>query len=50
MGADDDGVPQRVETAAVQLGWEKVHAENVVRDAIAGGMRATEAFKKSGVL
>lgn len=51
--ADEDGVvvvPQRVEAAVVQRAWEKVHAENVVRDAIADGMRATEAFQKYGVL
>lgn len=51
--ADDDGVvvvPRRVEAAVVRRAWEKVHAENVVRDAIAGGMPATAAFKKYGVL
>lgn len=51
--ADEDGVvvvPQQVEAAVVQRAWEKVHAENVVRDAIAAGMSATEAFQKYGVL
>jgi regulator of RNase E activity RraA len=51
--ADDDGVvvvPRAVEAAVVQRAWAKVHAENEVRDAIAGGMPATEAFKKYGVL
>lgn len=51
--ADVDGVvvvPQRVETEVVQRAWEKVHAENEVRDAIANGMSATEAFRKFGVL
>ena len=51
--ADIDGVvvvPQAVEAEAVQAAWEKVNAENVVRDAIAGGMTAGEAFKKYGVL
>lgn len=51
--ADDDGVvvvPQAVETAVVRRAWAKVHAENEVRDAIAHGMLATEAFKKYGVL
>jgi regulator of RNase E activity RraA len=51
--ADADGivvVPQAAEADAINAAWEKVHAENVVRDAIAGGMTATEAFKKYGVL
>jgi 4-hydroxy-4-methyl-2-oxoglutarate aldolase len=51
--ADIDGivvVPQAVETEAIQAAWQKVHAENTVRDAIAGGMTATDAFKKYGVL
>src|SRR6476620_1774730 len=41
--ADADGlvvVPQAVETEAINAAWEKVNAENVVRDAIAGGMTA----------
>ncbi len=51
--ADEDGVvvvPQRVEAEVVRLAWEKVHAENEVRDAIARGMLATQAFEKYGVL
>jgi regulator of RNase E activity RraA len=51
--ADVDGivvVPQSVENEAIGAAWEKVNAENVVRDAIAGGMTASEAFKKYGVL
>jgi 4-hydroxy-4-methyl-2-oxoglutarate aldolase len=51
--ADIDGivvVPQAVEADAINAAWEKVNAENVVRDAIAGGMTALEAFKKYGVL
>ena len=51
--ADEDGVvviPQEVEKEAVQKAWDKVHAENEVRDAIRGGMSATEAFAKYGVL
>lgn len=51
--ADEDGivvVPQRVEAEVIRLAWEKVHAENVVRDAIAAGMTATAAFQKYGVL
>lgn len=51
--ADADGivvVPQAVEADAISAAWEKVNAENVVRDAIVGGMGAGEAFKKFGVL
>ncbi len=51
--ADEDGVvivPRAVEEAVLQKAWEKVHAENEVRDAIAAGMKATEAFRKFGVL
>ena len=51
--ADLDGVvviPQAVEIEAVRRAWDKVHAENVTRDAIKGGMKATEAYKKYGVL
>ena len=51
--ADADGVvvvPQRVEREVVEYAWKKVHAENVVRDSIAGGMTATDVFKEYGVL
>lgn len=51
--ADVDGVvvvPQDVETEAISRAWNKVHAENVTRDAIKGGMKATDAYKKYGVL
>ena len=51
--ADSDGVvvvPQAVEAEVVRRAWEKVHAENIVRDAIAGGLSATAAFQKYGVL
>ena len=51
--ADIDGVvvvPQAVEAEVVRSAWEKVHAENEVRAAIAGGLTATAAFKKYGVL
>ena len=33
-----------------QYGWDRDRAENEVRDAISGGMTATEAFAKYGVL
>lgn len=51
--ADQDGVvvvPQDVETEAVRRAWDKVHAEDVTRDAIKGGMKATDAYGKYGVL
>ena len=51
--ADVDGVvvvPQEIEERAIQAAWEKVHAENVTRDAIKNGMKATDAYKKYGVL
>ncbi len=51
--ADLDGivvVPQESEAEAVQRAWEKVHQENQVRDAICGGMRATDAYDKFGIL
>src|SRR5262245_24737407 len=51
--ADIDGVaivPREVEAEVVRRAWEKVNAENAVRDAIAGGMTATAAFNKYGVL
>jgi regulator of RNase E activity RraA len=51
--ADEDGVvfvPRAVEAEAIQRAWEKVHAENEVRDAIRAGMKATAAFNKYGVL
>lgn len=51
--ADEDGivvVPQKVELAVVKRAWDKVHAENEVRDAIKAGMKAVAAFEKYGVL
>lgn len=51
--ADTDGVvvvPQAIETEAIANAWTKVHAENVTRDAIHGGMKAVAAYKKYGVL
>lgn len=51
--ADTDGVvvvPGEVEAEAIRRAWEKVNAENVTRDAIRGGMKATEAYNKYGVL
>lgn len=51
--ADDDGivvVPQEVENDVVRGAWEKVHAENEVRDSIRNGMSATAVFEKYGIL
>ena len=51
--ADEDGVvvvPQEIEREAIQAAWNKVHAENVTRDAIKNGMKATAAYEKYGVL
>jgi regulator of RNase E activity RraA len=51
--ADLDGVvviPREVENDALRRAWEKVHAENVTRDAIRGGMKAVAAYEKYGVL
>lgn len=51
--ADIDGVvvvPQAIEKKAIRAAWEKVHAENITRDAIKDGMKATAAYKKYGVL
>ena len=51
--ADVDGVvvvPREMETEVIRRAWEKVHAENITRDAIRGGMLAGEAYRKYGVL
>jgi len=51
--ADDDGVvvvPQAVEEVVIGRAWEKINAEDTVRDAIRKGMTAAEAFRKYGVL
>lgn len=51
--ADVDGiavVPQAVESEVISLAWKKVHEENMFRDSIKGGMSATEAFAKYGIL
>lgn len=51
--ADVDGivvVPQEAEEEAIRRAWEKVHAENITREAIKGGMKATDAYAKYGIL
>jgi 4-hydroxy-4-methyl-2-oxoglutarate aldolase len=50
---DEDGVvviPREVEHEVIKAAFKKVAAENAVRDEIKKGMKATEAFKKYGVL
>jgi regulator of RNase E activity RraA len=51
--ADIDGVvvvPRAVEDEAIRLAWQKVHVENQVRTAIREGLKATEAYRRFGVL
>ncbi|MEQ9208709.1 MAG: hypothetical protein RLN96_02545, partial [Pseudomonadales bacterium] len=51
--ADDDGVvvvPKAIEKEAISAAWAKVNAENITREAIKDGMKATEAYEKFGVL
>jgi regulator of RNase E activity RraA len=51
--ADLDGVvvvPRNVEAEALARAWEKVTAENRVRDEIRAGSKAGEVFRKYGVL
>lgn len=51
--ADVDGVvviPQEAEEEAVRRAWEKVHAENITREAIKKGMKAVAAYEKYGIL
>jgi 4-hydroxy-4-methyl-2-oxoglutarate aldolase len=53
IAADEDGIaiiPKAFKDRVVAAAWTKVHAENEVRQAIAAGMSATEAFQKFGVL
>jgi 4-hydroxy-4-methyl-2-oxoglutarate aldolase len=51
--ADTDGVvvvPAEVEEQAIRHAWEKVHAEDLTREDIKGGMKATAVFAKYGIL
>lgn len=51
--ADEDGVvvvPREIEADVVTRAWNKVHAEDQVRDAIRAGMGAVTAFETFGVL
>ena len=49
--ADEDGVvvvPGAIEAEAIAAAWQKVHDENITRDAIRDGMKATDAYQKYG--
>lgn len=51
--ADEDGmvvIPRSIEQDVLSAAWEKVHSENEVREAIAQGMSAVEAYDRFGVL
>lgn len=51
--ADDDGivvVPRHLEEQVIKAALEKVNAENITRDAIRNGMKASAAYEKYGVL
>jgi regulator of RNase E activity RraA len=51
--ADEDGIvfiPQEIEDEVIKKALSKVDAENVTRDAIKNGMKATAAYEKYGVL
>ena len=50
---DYDGIaviPQEVEEEALRLAFEKVAAENVVRDEVLNGVSATEVYEKYHIL
>jgi regulator of RNase E activity RraA len=51
--ADEDGVvvvPRAVEEAVLRRAWHKAHAEQVARDAIRAGMKASLVFEKYRIL
>jgi 4-hydroxy-4-methyl-2-oxoglutarate aldolase len=53
VAVDEDGfvvVPKLIAGQVLAAAWKKAHDENQVRDAIRGGMTATAAFQKFGVL
>lgn len=50
---DEDGIvviPQDIEDEVVARAMAKVDAENITRDAISNGMKATAAYEKFGIL
>ena len=51
--ADEDGIvviPKEIEEQVIAAALKKVSAENITRDEIKNGMKATEAYLKYGVL
>ncbi len=53
IAADDDGivvVPHAMQNEIILAAWNKATAENEVRIAVQGGMSATEAYQRFGVL
>ena len=53
VAADDDGiviVPRTIQSEIILAAWNKATAENEVRIAVQGGMSATEAYQRFGVL
>ena len=50
---DEDGIvviPPEVEVETIKRAMHKVEAENITRDAIKNGMKATDAYEKYGIL
>jgi len=53
IAADDDGiviVPRAIQSEVILAAWNKATAENEVRLAVQGGMSATAAYQRFGVL
>ncbi|TWU11152.1 4-hydroxy-4-methyl-2-oxoglutarate aldolase [Novipirellula galeiformis] len=53
VAADDDGiviVPQAMQSEVILAAWAKANAENEMRIAVQGGMSATAAYQRFGVL
>ena len=53
IAADDDGivvVPRAIQNEILVAAWDKATAENEVRTAVQGGMSATAAYQRFGVL
>lgn len=53
IAADVDGIvviPKAIAKSVIEAAWDKVHAENKVRDAVSAGVSGTEAFQRYGVL
>ena len=53
IAADIDGIvviPKAIAKNVIEAAWDKVRAENKVRDAVSAGVSGTEAFQRYGVL